>query len=110
VWGRALVNELGRCSITANTWECARYFEPSKNWTHGGPIVERNTIGFGIPISEHGYQAFLYKEGVAIISYGKTHLVAAMRAYVRSKFGDELPDVGLVESRVDSIAHGEKQA
>ena len=65
-------------------------WHPSTSWAQGGPIIEREVIGFGIPISDLGYQAFLYKEGQPVVAWGKTHLIAAMRAYVASKFGDEV--------------------
>ena len=64
-------------------------YNPSIDWSHGGPIIERETIE-------------LYKEmnrWAAIIRvddeeawelYGSTPLVAAMRCFVASKMGDEV--------------------
>jgi len=67
-------------------------FRPSADWAQGGPIIEREVIGFGTPISDLGYQAFLHKESGVVVAWGQTHLIAAMRVYVKSKFGDEAPD------------------
>lgn len=70
-------------------------FAPSTNWADGGPIIQRALIsilhgpvddphggdywtGFIRPSDDEGYD-------------GQTPLIAAMRAYVASKFGDEVP-------------------
>lgn len=49
-------------------------WEPSTNWSQGGPIIEREAAQ---------YECF-----------GPTPLIAAMRCYVASKLGDEveIPD------------------
>lgn len=65
-------------------------FAPSTNWSQGGPIIEREGISvgkcdqwgaFATPDTEEGMQ-------------GPTILIAAMRCYVASKFGEEveIPD------------------
>lgn len=68
------------------------YFSPSSNWEDGGPIIEREgmSIDKGAWLgTEHPWQA---NAAHGYIEYGPTPLVAAMRAYVASKFGDEVPD------------------
>lgn len=109
-WGNAGINDLGRCSIAKTSWDCARYFEPSKNWGHGGPIIERERIecqtvpeiGGVAPPPQRTWSAWgKMRNGVvsghwvskSIVCEGPTILVAAMRAFVASKFGDtvELP-------------------
>ncbi|WNC90941.1 DUF2591 family protein [Paraburkholderia sp. FT54] len=101
VWGNALVNTLGRLSISKTSWNCARYFEPSSNWTHGGPIVERERIGVeylgssawrAIVTNENGCDMVESGEQYRLARHGGTALEAAMRAYVASKFGDNVPD------------------
>ena len=92
VWGMALINELGRCSISANTWEGARYFEPSTKWAQSGPIIERERIDVETPLFVGGWTATLETRTSYHRFDGPTPLVAAMRAYVASKFGDEVPD------------------
>lgn len=63
-------------------------FRPSSKWAHGGPIIERERIEMR-PESNGQWL------GIAMVgseAYGSTALIAAMRAYVASKFGSELPD------------------
>lgn len=94
-WGNALVNDLGRLSIAKNSWDCARYFEPSSNWTHGGPIVEREGIS---PMrweisSDDGTVWSARNLRATIHMNGPTPLIAAMRVYVASKYGEEVSDL-----------------
>jgi hypothetical protein len=71
---------------------------PSTNWDHAGPIIARERITFQLRRS--GYDAILPAidascpgEGHTWPMYGETHLIAAMRAYVASKYGEEVPDL-----------------
>lgn len=66
-------------------------FEPSQRWDHGGPIIERERIN--IWNDGNGIRAAVYTGPGRIVRFysGPTPLVAAMRAYVASKFGDEVP-------------------
>ena len=67
------------------------YWRPSAHWADGGPIIEREL---------HGVEWFKGDGMAWIASYGDaecprgetgpTPLIAAMRAYVASKFGDEV--------------------
>jgi hypothetical protein len=75
-------------------------FMPSTNWEHGGPIIERERIellpgdeweAFINPHPDAHWNAVLgMPTGVALYWKGGTPLVAAMRAYVASKFGKEM--------------------
>ena len=60
----------------------------SSDWSQGGPIIEREHIGItrGGAYAEHFWKATRN----SINAYGQTPLVAAMRAYVASKMGDEV--------------------
>ena len=72
-------------------------WSPSTDWEIGGLIIDREP--FGIFERRDGeWFAGIYKprqgfkdECVAYLS-GPTILIAAMRAYVASKFGEEVPD------------------
>lgn len=69
-------------------------FSPSRSWAHGGPIIERERIHPQPVYTMDG--RFLYwtaksREWVLGMD-GDTLLIAAMRAYVASKFGDEVPE------------------
>ena len=65
------------------------WYEPSTNWSQGGPIIERE----GVNLSAHykiytgEWQAWC-EHGPS--AYGPTPLIAAMRCYVASKLGDEV--------------------
>ncbi|MBR8054168.1 phage protein NinX family protein [Burkholderia vietnamiensis] len=67
---------------------------PSRSWLIGGPIIERND--YLLPYPTPPYRAHLGKYSAATPGgfehSGDTPLIAAMRAYVASKFGDEVPD------------------
>lgn len=73
---------------------CWSLFSPSDSWLLGGPIIERERINLQTFVGR--WEAFaigpdrvverLAKGG----SSGPTPLIAAMRAYVVAKFGDEV--------------------
>lgn len=80
---------------------------PSEEWDSGGPIISRERISiwrydgtvdnpidmwFAATGGIHGWDDGSIA-GVGKECCGETALVAAMRAYVASKFGDEVPDV-----------------
>jgi hypothetical protein len=70
-------------------------FSPSSNWAHGGPIIEREGIEFGRQ-ADNMWGAWIedlaFDEPMNPTATGPIHLIAAMRAYVASKFGDTVPD------------------
>jgi hypothetical protein len=62
-------------------------FTPSTDWAQGGPIIERE----GITVRR--YTDALWDASIGRLDYvadGPTPLIAAMRCYVASKFGDDL--------------------
>jgi hypothetical protein len=64
-------------------------YNPSTDWSQGGPIIEREKIE--LESAGHGGNM----EWLALIEadnefYGPTPLIAAMRCYVASKMGDEV--------------------
>ena len=75
------------------------YYSPSTNWDQGGPIIEREKMwitfdnnnehwdaAIAVSFKETPYgRALSYKHGSA-----PTPLIAAMRAYVSTKYGDEV--------------------
>ncbi|MBR7929406.1 phage protein NinX family protein [Burkholderia ambifaria] len=72
-------------------------FSPSSEWDDGGPIIDRTPYGI-FERFEGCWAAGIYRPQSGMrdlcVSYqlGDTILIAAMRAYVASKFGDEVPD------------------
>lgn len=69
-------------------------YSPSSDWKHGGPIIEREAIELRKHWQQEGWSARIDydRHGLAPrYGYGETPLIAAMRAYVASKYGDEVP-------------------
>jgi hypothetical protein len=70
-------------------WPDNQEFKPSSDWAQGGPIIERE----GINIIQSGSwfaEMDADHSGGVIYAEADTPLVAAMRCYVASKFGDEV--------------------
>jgi hypothetical protein len=71
-------------SIDPNTWHPLAMFNPSTNWSQGGPIIEREYINIT-------YDDVWTAEDVDNeTQWGNTPLIAAMRCYVASKLGDDI--------------------
>ncbi|MDE1182324.1 phage protein NinX family protein [Paraburkholderia sp.] len=78
-----------------------RPWQPSADWAQAGPIIERERIEI-VPWNEppHITEDWRARTFSSIADgmhssrewKGSTALVAAMRAYVASKFGEEVPD------------------
>ena len=64
------------------------YPEWSTDWSHGGPIIERE--GIELVTVSHDWRAMINTEDGWLRQYGPTPLVAAMRCYVASQLGDEV--------------------
>lgn len=64
-------------------------WSPSEAWEQGGPIIERERINLHATHLED-WRAWTDPNGR--IDRGDTPLIAAMRAYVSSKFGEEVPE------------------
>lgn len=78
-------------------------FSPSSEWIDGGPIVEReqitifwNRVYTGDPCTCEAMKDCTYgmtyenAPECSTVAYGETALIAAMRCFVASKFGDEV--------------------
>ena len=73
-------------------------YKPSTNWAIGGPIIDANPtmqlwLWGGRPRDEMQCSTLPIKEefGTRMTTYfGKTKLIAGMRAYVASKLGEEV--------------------
>ena len=67
------------------------HFWPSTDWAQGGPIIERERIGFKYTGAAMEFVAWVNGELSTVHDhYGPTPLVAAMRCYVASQLGDEI--------------------
>jgi len=72
-------------------------FSPSTNWSHGGPLIEREKIC--LEWSTEGWDACRMTEELEMKMMpdihrkeGPTPLLAAMRCFVAQKYGEEVPD------------------
>ncbi|WOH61941.1 phage protein NinX family protein [Bradyrhizobium sp. BWC-3-1] len=87
----------------SNIWRWLDSFRPSTNWAQGGPVIEHENIATmklegvwrafcdgGMYSADEEYIGAYYYDADAT---GETLLIAAMRAYVASKFGNEVPEV-----------------
>jgi hypothetical protein len=63
-------------------------YEPSTNWSQGGPIIEREKIGTFWNQGREEWQSYPIKPQPS--HYGPTPLIAALRCYVASRLGDEV--------------------
>jgi len=69
------------------------HYSPSTYWAEGGPIIEREKIGFwAYTLDEEGNEnPGWYAETFAgSVATGPTPLIAAMRCFVASELGDEV--------------------
>ena len=64
------------------------FYNPSRNWAQGGPIIEREGIMLEQWKTTGHWQAAT--ELVPKVFTAETPLIAAMRCYVASKLGDEV--------------------
>ncbi len=93
---KALGGKLEKTSPTWGIWtfpervgSAERYWKPSIQWDHGGPIIERE--GISLWRREGKTDREFWVGTCCIHAYtAKTPLEAAMRAYVASKYGDEV--------------------
>ena len=65
-------------------------FEPSEEWSQGGPIIEEAGIGTSKHFADWSQQWHWCGKLGGLIHHGPTPLIAAMRALVASKLGDEI--------------------
>ena len=79
--------------VDPNLWIPLNWFDPSRDWGYGGPIIERERITTYAPVpGDPNWSAFFVQTPGTW--YGPTPLIAAMRCFVSSRLGDivEVPD------------------
>lgn len=84
----------GRCVLIPNNpfRQDPKDYSPSSLWEHGGPIIARERIMIA-PFLQPGSPGACWRASKEYYGYngdGPTPLIAAMRAYVASKYGDEV--------------------
>jgi hypothetical protein len=66
-------------------------FRPSTAWEHGGPIIDREHINLtGRDRNRNPTADWCAEMGSYPLHFGPTPLIAAMRAYVAHKLGEEV--------------------
>lgn len=95
-YGITLVDGTPACMVGID------YFDPSTNWAHGGPIIEREQItvecwqdtdgrsGMRDVFWSASIHGSMKNEGREGYEDGPSPLIAAMRAFVASKYGEEV--------------------
>lgn len=84
--------------LSDHTEDCdiGEHYQPSINWSQGGPIIERERIEWQwLPATDKQHQYGARKPSLGGLNRtfcmdGPTVLIAAMRCYVASKLGDEV--------------------
>lgn len=77
-------------SIDPNTWHPLAMFNPSTDWSQGGPVIEREELTLNCHWQRPYALKVLVDEKRVIQGTGPTPLIAAMRCYVASKLGDDI--------------------
>lgn len=86
------VYDFGLCQRVGN-------FRYSTDWAKGGPIIEREDLCIGrkhqcdttyCPLNDPATDFWARTTAGGYLSYGPTHLIAAMCCYVASELGDEV--------------------
>lgn len=87
----AKIERHGMCTYvdTAFGVNLRALYSPTTLWAQGGPIIERDRISIKQEASGGCYAYFDHRDETAA---GATPLVAAMRAYVILKFGEDVED------------------
>ena len=67
-----------------------RLYEPSKDWGIAGPIIQKERIS--IVWTGNGWMARKAEGAAHATTSEESPLIAAMRCFVTSKFGDAVPD------------------
>jgi hypothetical protein len=67
------------------------FYSPSTDWSQGGPIIERERIELS-GVGPFWAASMTPGNGLEFHQLGDTYLQAAMRCFVASKYGDEVPD------------------
>lgn len=84
--GLALDWAAAKCNDTLFDSQLYSY---STEWSHGGPILEREMIGVR-PSYDEGWTGSLWHENETIFEEGPSPLIAGMRCFVASRLGDEV--------------------
>jgi len=95
-WISANILDSLRVRQELNLGHAGLHFWPSVDWQHGGPIIQAERISVYAQVDEgnllHWVGVVEQMQAARRGWIGPTPLVAAMRAYVASKYGEEVSD------------------
>lgn len=90
-WHQPIMIEVGEDKpLPGSTWVPQTPFF-SIDWCVAGPIIERERISVvNLSLTDEWAASLKHSDGRGFFEYGSHPLIAAMRAYVASKFGDTI--------------------
>lgn len=96
-WRNGYGETVGACVLIPNNpfRQDRQLFRPSTDWEHGGRLIERERINIvtkSNPDMGGNDWIAMFPRNFHARGWGRTPLIAAMRAFVASKFGDEVSD------------------
>ena len=87
--GAALDWAVSKCEGYRRDVDISDVFTPSRDWAHGGPIIDR----WELDLNKTGLRTWRAKTvslGRYYDALGPTPLIAAMRCYVKAKLGETI--------------------
>lgn len=80
---------LYRKDLPGDTYGPGPIFKPSTDWSHGGPLLDHFSVEI-TGVADGSIAANVGSVGVIKYQHGDTILIAAMRAIVAAKLGEEI--------------------
>lgn len=89
---RTDITELGKSlGLPGARWGASiGEWNPSEKWSQAGPIIEREKLMLWYDTRYTKYWWRAKHKNSAVVFYGPTLLIAAMRCYIASKLGNEV--------------------
>ena len=87
-WDKADDRWVVRAQVANVAWFADYTYNPSTNWSQGGPIIEREKLDVMWCGDRWCAYAMTPDKETQLVDEGPTPLIAAMRCFVASKLGD----------------------
>lgn len=89
-WDKADDRWVVRAQVANVAWFADYTYNPSANWLHGGPIIEREKLDVMWCGDRWCAYAMTPDKETQLVDEGPTPLIAAMRCFVASRLGDTI--------------------
>lgn len=89
-WDKADDRWVVRAQVANVAWFADYTYNPSANWSQGGPIIEREKLDVMWCGDRWCAYAMTPDKETQLVDEGPTPLIAAMRCYVASRLGDTI--------------------